>query len=267
MNFFKKLFRGNTTPEEEVQRQGDVPDFEALKRDGLRALNERNPSEAVDILRQALQIQNDFEVRFSLSNALVGCNQLAKAYEELQKLAEIQPGNINVFIRLAEVACEMKNYTAMGEACERGKLLDKDNVEINLLYARACLGVDDSVNALAMLTKTILLNENYTEAYQLRGELLLKMGDLDGAEADVEWVLNHKITLLDALLLKAHIENARQHHANALEFYNQFIAQNASNSDVLRERSAVKQALGDQQGAADDLKQADELDAEEQQVV
>ena len=267
MNFFKKLFRGNTTPEEEVQRQGDVPDFEALKRDGLRALNERNPSEAVDILRQALQIQNDFEVRFSLSNALVGCNQLAKAYEELQKLAEIRPGNINVFIRMAEVACEMKNYTAMGEACERGKLLDKDNVEINLLYARACLGVDDSVNALAMLTKTILLNENYTEAYQLRGELLLKMGDLDGAEADVEWVLNHKITLSDALLLKARIENARQHHANALEFYNQFIAQNALNSDVLRERSAVKQALGDQQGAADDLKQADELDAEEQQVV
>ncbi len=267
MNFLKKLFRGNTTPEEEVQRQGDVPDFEALKRDGLRALNERNPSEAVDILRQALQIQNDFEVRFTLSNALVGCNQLAKAYEELQKLAEIQPGNINVFIRMAEVACEMKNYTAMGEACERGKLLDKDNVEINLLYARACLGVDDSVNALAMLTKTILLNENYTEAYQLRGELLLKMGDLDGAEADVEWVLNHKITLSDALLLKARIENARQHHVNALEFYNQFIAQNASNSDVLRERSAVKQALGDQQGAADDLKLADELDAEEQQVV
>jgi len=36
---------------------------------------------------------------------------------------------------------------------------------------------------------------------------------------------------------------------------------------VLRERSAVKQALGDQQGASDDLKQADELDAEEQQVV
>ena len=185
----------------------------------------------------------------------------------MQKLAEIQPGNINVFIRLAEVACEMKNYTAMGEACERGKLLDKDNVEINLLYARACLGVDDSVNALAMLTKTILLNENYTEAYQLRGELLLKMGDLDGAEADVEWVLNHKITLSDALLLKARIESARQDHANALEFYNQFIAQNALNSDVLRERSAVKQALGDQQGAADDLKQADELDAEKQQVV
>ena len=97
MNFLKKLFRGNTTPEEEVQRQGDVPDFEALKRDGLRALNERNPSEAVDILSQALQIQNDFEVRFALSNALVGCNQLAKAYEELQKLAEIQPDNINVW--------------------------------------------------------------------------------------------------------------------------------------------------------------------------
>ena len=49
--------------------------------------------------------------------------------------------------------------------------------------------------------------------------------------------------------------------------FNQFIAQNALNSDVLRERSAVKQALGDQQGAADDLKQADELDAEKQQVV
>ena len=66
MNFLKKLFRGNTTPEEEVQKQGDVPDFEVLKRDGLRALNERNPSEAVELLRQALQIQNDFEVRFAL---------------------------------------------------------------------------------------------------------------------------------------------------------------------------------------------------------
>ena len=267
MNFFKKLFRGNTTPEEEVQKQGDVPDFEVLKRDGLRALNERNPLEAVELLRQALQIQNDFEVRFALSKALVGCNQLAKAYEELQKLAEIQPGNINVFIRLAEVACEMKNYTAMGEACERGKLLDKDNVEINLLYARACLGVDDSVNALAMLTKTILLNENYTEAYQLRGELLLKMGDLDGAEADVEWVLNHKITLSDALLLKARIEEAQQHHASAMEFYGKVIAQNPFNVDAFRERGAIRLAQGDKQGAEEDMKQVLELSPEMQQEV
>ena len=267
MNFLKKLFRGNTTPEEEVQKQGDVPDFEVLKRDGLRAFNERNPSEAVELLHQALQIQNDFEVRFALSNALVGCNQLAKAYEELQKLAEIHPDNINVFILMAEVACEMKNYTAMGEACERGKLLDKDNVEINLLYARACLGVDDSVNALAMLTKTILLNENYTEAYQLRGELLLKMGDLDGAEADVEWVLNHKITLSDALLLKARIEEARQHHVSAMEFYGKVIAQNPFNVDAFRERGAIRLAQGDKQGAEEDMKQVLELSPEMQQEV
>ena len=233
----------------------------------MRAFKTGETAFAIECFRHALRLQEDLEVRDYLSQALIQSNELLKAYDELQKLADAEPDNIQIVIRMAHVAYMMENYTVMGDACERGKLLDKDNVDINYLYARACLGMGDLVNTIAMLTKTISLDEDYVSAYQLRGETLLKMGDVEGADADVAWLLNHDETNEDALLLKARIEEARQHHASAMEFYGKVIAQNPFNVDAFRERGAIRLAQGDKQGAEEDMKQVLELSPEMQQEV
>ena len=238
-----------------------------LKYDGMRAFKTGETAFAIECFRHALRLQEDLEVRDYLSQALIQSNELLKAYDELQKLADAEPDNIQIVIRMAHVAYMMENYTVMGDACERGKLLDKDNVDINYLYARACLGMGDLVNTIAMLTKTISLDEDCVSAYQLRGETLLKMGDVEGADADVAWLLNHDETNEDALLLKARIEEAQQNHAFAMEFYGKVIAQNPFNVDAFRERGAIRLAQGDKQGAEEDMKQVLELSPEMQQEV
>ena len=93
------------------------------------------------------------------------------------------------------------------------------------------------------------------------------MGDMEGADADVAWLLNHDETNEDALLLKARIEEAQQHHASAMEFYGKVIAQNPFNVDAFRERGAIRLAQGDKQGAEEDMKQVLELSPEMQQEV
>jgi len=85
--------------------------------------------------------------------------------------------------------------------------------------------------------------------------LIEVLGDVEGADADVAWLLNHDETNEDALLLKARIEEARQHHASAMEFYGKVIAQNPFNVDAFRERGAIRLAQGDKQGAEEDMKQ------------
>lgn len=267
MNFFKKLFGGSVKPSEEGQKQDNSKDFEVLKYDGVRAFKTGETAFAIECFRHALRLQEDLEVRDYLSQALIQSNDLVNAYEELQKLSEAQPDNIQIIIRMAHVAYMMENYTAMGDACERGKLLDKDNVDVNYLYARACLGMGDLVNTIAMLTKTISLDENYASAYQLRGETFLKMGEMEDADADVAWLLAHDEANEDALLLKARIEEAQQNHASAIAFYDKVIAQNPFNMDAFRERGAVKLAQGDKQGAEEDMKQVLELSPEMQQEV
>ena len=77
------------------------------------------------------------------------------AYEHLQKLAETEPDNVKIYIRMANVAYMMEDYNAMSNACEKAMLIDKDMPELMYLYAQACIGLNDSSNAVAMLTKAI----------------------------------------------------------------------------------------------------------------
>ena len=56
MNIFKALFgKRKQQPAEEIM---DTPNFEKLKRDGIGALNSNNPALAVELLTQALSIDN-----------------------------------------------------------------------------------------------------------------------------------------------------------------------------------------------------------------
>ena len=44
----------------------------------------------------------------------------------------------------------------------------------------------DDITAIAMLTKAIVLKEDYTEAYQLRAEVLWKMKQAKDAAEDIQ---------------------------------------------------------------------------------
>ncbi|MBQ7422742.1 MAG: tetratricopeptide repeat protein [Prevotella sp.] len=259
MNFLKALFGGKTESPEEKKKEDKARDFDVLKYDGVRAMRSGQYDYAVKCFRHALQLQDDLEIHDYLSQVLIHSNELLPAYDELQKLAEAQPDNLQVFIRMAHVAFMMENYGAMADACEKAMLIDKDAPVVSFLYAQAARGQGDSVNAIAMLTRAITLDESYVDAYLLRSEMLLEMGDVESADADVAWLLEHAGDHEDILLMKARLEHAKNNTDEALIYYNKVVDVNPFSTVAYKERGNLRMERGDKNGAAEDAAKVLEL--------
>ena len=156
MNILKALFGGKTEDPEERKKDEETKNFDILKFDGVKALHLGQADHAINCFSKALSYKDDLETRDYLSQAFLMTNEPLKAYEQLQKLAEAQPDNPKIYVRMADVAYRMDDYGAMADACERALLIDKASPTVHYLYARACIGQGDNVNAVAMLTKAIL---------------------------------------------------------------------------------------------------------------
>lgn len=260
MNIFKALFGGKEETREERKKEEQARNFDVLKYDGVKALKMRQPAYAVQCFTHALDLKDDLECRDYLSQALIQNNELPKAYEQLQKLSEAQPDNPRILMRMAEVAYMMEDYNVMADACEKALMIDNENPLTYFFYARACRGQGDDNNAVAMLTKAISLKEDYYDAYLLRGEILFETGDVESADEDVAYLQEHVDGNEDIVLLKARIEVAKGNNEQAIDIYNKVIELNPFCVSAFRERGKARMAVGEENGAAEDMKMADELE-------
>lgn len=262
MKFFKALFGSKEEKSEEKKKAEEAKNFDVLKYDGVRALHSGQAEYAIRCFTHALQMQDDLEIHDYLSQAYIRTGELTLAYEQLQKLAEAQPDNQQIFIRMANVAYMMEDYGAMAGACEKAMLIDDKKAEVMYLYARACIGQEDVTNAVAMLTKAISLKEDYGDAYLLRGETLLKNGDTDEADEDATWLLEHTEDNEDVMMLKARIERTKGNTDTAKDYYTKVTDANPFNIDAYRERGELRLATGDEKGGNEDIEHAKELTAQ-----
>lgn len=262
MNFFKALFGSKPKTPEEDKKETEEHNFDVLKYDGKQAMMQGNAEYAVKCLTHALKIKDDPETRDYLSQALIRQGDLLMAYEHLQKLAETEPDNVKIYIRMANVAYMMEDYNAMSNACEKAMLIDKDMPELMYLYAQACIGLKDTSNAVAMLTKAINLREDYGDAYLLRGETLLADGKLDDAAEDVAWLMERYSETEEVLMLNGRLEKAKGDSDRAMATFNSVIELNPFSIDAYRERAAIKMEQGDKEGHDEDMKKIQEMTPE-----
>ncbi|MBO4316555.1 MAG: tetratricopeptide repeat protein [Prevotella sp.] len=263
MGFLKTLFNGKVETPEEKKKEEESRNFDVLKYDGVKALRLGESAHAVELFTRALEMQDDLEVRDYLSQALIHVNRLEEAYEQLQKLAEAEPENVQLLVRMTDVAYMLEDYDRMEELCERAMLIDKDNPMLMVLYARACIGRGDLVNAVAMLTRAITLREDNGDARLLRGDTLLEMGDVESADEDAKWLDEHSSGIEEVLLLNARIEERKGNHEKSIEYYNKVVKANPFHAAAFKERGAVRLALGDKEGAEADMHSYLELNPEE----
>ncbi len=262
MNIFKKLFGSREETPTENKTDSEARDFDVLKYDGVRAMRTGQTDYAVKCFTHALELKDDLEIRDYLSQVYVNTNRLPEAYDQLQQIGEACPDNIAVFIRMARVAYMMEDYKAMGEAAEKAMLIDRDNAEVNYLYAQSCSGMGDVINTIALLTKAITIDPDYVEAYLLRGDTLLKMGDKNGATDDADALLNKVPENEDALLLKARVENAKGNKEEAMTWYGKVIDANPFRIEAYKERGAIHYERGESQAATEDMQKVLELEPE-----
>ena len=265
MGFLKNLFGiGKAESDEEKTQAEEARNFDILKYDGVKALKSHQYDYAVKCLCHALEIKEDLETTDYLSQAYVMTGQLTLAYDMLQKLADAQPDNQQIFIRMANIAYMLEDYHAMTSACEKALVLDNSNPIVNYLYAQACLGEHDSANAIALLTKALSLDKNFADALLLRGETLFKNGNIEDAENDADSLLQQVPDNEDVLMLKARIEKAKDDKTTAIIYYNKVIDANPFRAEAYKERGQLRMANGDNAGK-EDIAYAAELQQQQAQ--
>ena len=265
MGFLKNLFGiGKAESDEEKTQAEEARNFDILKYDGVKALKSHQYDYAGKCLCHALEIKEDLETTDYLSQAYVMTGQLTLAYDMLQKLADAQPDNQQIFIRMANIAYMLEDYHAMTSACEKALVLDNSNPIVNYLYAQACLGEHDSANAIALLTKALSLDKNFADALLLRGETLFKNGNIEDAENDADSLLQQVPDKEDVLMLKARIEKAKDDKTTAIIYYNKVIDANPFRAEAYNERGQLRMANGDNAGK-EDIAYAAELQQQQAQ--
>ena len=262
MGFWKTFFGGESDPEEE-KKNADERNFDLLKYDGVKAMRIGQADYAVKCFQKALETKEDPEVRDYLSRALMQLGRLDDALAELKTLIGSEPQNVNLMMQAASVAFMKEDYKQMTAFCEQALEVDADNALAHLFYAKAELGQGSLVQAIARLTKAIALDGRLVEPRLLRGQTLLEMGDLTGAEEDVDWLTKYTEDNEDVLLLHARLMEARGKHDEAIAIYNKVIDLNPFHVDAYRERGKIRYEQGDIQGAKEDMQKVLELNPQE----
>ena len=164
-----------------------------LKYDGVAALRQHVFDYAEKCFVHALEIREDLETRDYLSQTYIQLGQLSESISQLRILADAQPENINIWLRIAGVSYIMEDYGVMGEACEKALTIDEANPRANYDYARALIGKNNAATAVEFLTKAIEKcgGEPYWEAYLLRGQTWFDLGKGEEAEHDADFLLSH----------------------------------------------------------------------------
>ena len=189
MSLFKFLFGSKAENTPEAKKASDEKSFDVLKYDGVRALKIGQADYAVKCLRAALEISDDLECHDYLSQALMRAGDLPGAIEQVNILSEAQPENVDIYLRKADIAYMMEDYKMVGDACEKALLYDSDNALALYMYGRACMGMGDDANAVAMFTKSLAATDSFGDAMLLRGRAYLSMGDVDSAADDAEHLM------------------------------------------------------------------------------
>ena len=211
-------------------------EFDVLKYDGVRALRMGQNDYAVKCFEHALQIHDDLETCDYLSQAYLRLGDLERSYQYLGRLAEAQPDNEQIWLRMANVAYMREDYDAQQQMSNKALEVNPESAEAHYLLAQSYVGQGNPILAIAMLTKAIAINEAFLSANLLRGETLLKMGDLAGAEADVKLLMEKVPENEDALLLAARVAKAKDDLDGALAYYDRVIDANPFSAASMKER-------------------------------
>lgn len=296
MGFFKTLFTGKEDSPKDSEQKDNDRNFDILKYDGIRALKIGETAYAIRCFREALSIRPDIETMSLLASVLIQTNEIDEACRILNKEAELDPSQINTFIRLAQVNEMQKDFMQMNENCNKALALDPKNAQALYWTGKAQHHVHEDFQAIAFLTQAIQQDKELQQAYLLRAEILCSMHSIKEAEEDADYLLTHFEPAEESLMLKADLCIRRNDLAEAITYYNKVktlnpllgeayvkLSQaysenhqldqslNAINEAIellpdfaegYKERGRIKLLLNDKAGAMDDIKKSLECDPE-----
>ena len=188
MGLLSSLFGGEKSDKKQAEQQ-EKKNFEILKYDGIRARNIGKIAYATKCFEEAAALNKEPETLGLLAHIYLQSGRLDEARMTYNQLTEVAPENASAWLAVANVCFMQEDFPAMNQACEQALKIDGENATAYLLSARAARGMKSDLQAIVMLTKSIMKDENSIEAYLLRAETLWDMRQVKDAAEDVEKVL------------------------------------------------------------------------------
>lgn len=295
MNLLKKLFAGNNEPEENVRHKNEERNFDILKYDGIRAQRIGKWIYAEKCFKEALNIRPDLETASLLVSTSLQLNKLDQAHEVLGQMISLEPQRLQSYLDLARVCYLQEHYDDMLATAQQAAQLVPDNETPYFLQAQAYHKLGDSIHTIVALTQAISRKEDFTEAYLMRGQVLLEMKQYNEALEDVDFLLKHDSIDEEALRLAAEVQQGLGNEDEAVTYYKKVIDLNPFNEHsyeqialILARKKEYAQAIatldealeinekvqlyqlrgklkmdsGDKEGALADMKKALELNPE-----
>lgn len=229
MNFLKKLFAGNNEPEENVRHKNEERNFDILKYDGIRAQRIGKWIYAEKCFKEALNIRPDLETASLLVSTSLQLNKLEQAHEVLGQMISLEPQRLQSYLDLARVCYLQEHYDDMLATAQQAAQLVPDNETPYFLQAQAYHKLGDSIHTIVALTQAISRKEDFTEAYLMRGQVLLEMKQYNEALEDVDFLLKHDSIDEEALRLAAEVQQGLGNEDEAVTYYKKVIDLNPFN--------------------------------------
>ena len=286
-NFFTSLFSSSKPAEAtEDKAKNEQKNFDILKYDGVRAQKMGKLAYAIKCFTEALNIQEDFETMSYLVSAYTMANDLGKAEDVLNRMVEMEPDHIATRLTRVNLLFMLDKDAEVITDCLHVIELEPSNHVAYFMMAKAKKATNDVFGAIADLTRSISLKEDFADSYLLRAEILLGLGQAKEALPDVEssYLLRGRIHMAlgdieaansgfqqvldlnpfneDACILSGQLLIEQKKYDEAIAFFDEAIETNPSFAKAYSERGRAKNLKGDKTGAFEDLKKSLELNPE-----
>ena len=286
-NFFTSLFSSSKPAEAtEDKAKNEQKNFDILKYDGVRAQKMGKLAYAIKCFTEALNIQEDFETMSYLVSAYTMANDLGKAEDVLNRMVEMEPDHIAtrltrvnlLFMLDKDAELEPSNHVAyfmMAKAKKatndvfgaiadltRSIALKEDFADAYLSRAEILLGLGQAKEALPDVEKAIGIVPEEESSYLLRGRIHMALGDIEAANSDFQQALDLNPFNEDACILSGQLLIEQKKYDEAIAFFDEAIETNPSFAKAYSERGRAKNLKGDKTGAFEDLKKSLELNPE-----
>ncbi len=181
-NFFTSLFSSSKPAEAtEDKAKNEQKNFDILKYDGVRAQKMGKLAYAIKCFTEALNIQEDFETMSYLVSAYTMANDLGKAEDVLNRMVEMEPDHIATRLTRVNLLFMLDKDAEVITDCLHVIELEPSNHVAYFMMAKAKKATNDVFGAIADLTRSIALKEDFADAYLSRAEILLGLGQADEA--------------------------------------------------------------------------------------
>jgi tetratricopeptide (TPR) repeat protein len=252
MGFLDKLFGRNTQADDSQKKK----DFDILKYDGIRALHIGKTVYAAKCLEEAVALQPDAEAYARLSEAYRRLDREEDGRQAIQQALALAPQSPTLLFLAAQDDLATHHELDAVVKLTQAIAQKDDFTEAYQLRAQVLWGMKQAKEAMEDVEHLLALDANDDQALTLKGRILSATGQTDEALELFRRVLTVNPFSDEAYLGMGAIHLANKEYDAAIAVYDEAIEINPQFAQAYHERGRAKLLKGDKEGSVEDIKQA-----------